>query len=1208
MAKKSNLLRKGYSVVSIVLTLAVILCMFAMPMSVQATEGNVPKFIVAEDTFDTLSGWEYTDGVASADGKLALKTGVDSANGTDGYIANVITRPEIALNQSVTVEVPCDDIAAGKLPAVWIRVQDDGVNQKGYALLATVSGTRMDFGLWWLDTSSASSRQYIVAHRSIGTSYFSGTAAGDTMILTISAVGANPTVITMTSDFVNNDWEVTTTQEDSTAAFQTAGKAGLSAKSSSTENTMGFDNFVYKSDKIDAVVTDDFSPQTATSLKPEWLTYKSAEDFKIVDEQLQLTVDTGVPSHGYAYRVERPASENAINQTVSISFTRDQLDAGKMPVLWLRSEPKENGDPTGYYMFWNGSSSLSVTAILPDGTSQTVVSQYRACVGWADEFVYTFSAIDDGENTNLTATINHIDTTGNNNYVSWAPALTGTATIPELQRAGAVAVSGIEYGGTEETSTLIVDDFVYTTDDFTVTDNFGVGLGHGWTGYPDNSYFSRADGQMSIMAPKDLLNDRKLQRPMSEAAVDQYATITTSPATQFTSKMAGTVIWLRVQNATAGVPVGYYAYYQGENLYIGKATSDGTNTPLTSTKWAYTNGINNGTYASLKANFWATSNGDGSTSLEFTVEPIQADGSIYTSMVKTITATDNTAELQNAGTVAITAIQNQWNVAQQAIYFDNFRYEYPKITDETESVIDVRSLVRIKNYIAGAQGTIGAYADYNEDGLINAGDLVTLIKHLLGSQTIGGELVATESNTGAASAASAVLRAEITNLKDTVTATRKTYYVSNDGNDNNSGTSADKPFKTPEKINDLSLNSGDAVLFNRGDVFRTSEMLDVVSGVSYGAYGDGAKPVISGSLKDYADDSLWTSDEKLDLWQTSVDATLVGNIVFNNGEAFGQFENTLSDVKNNGDYYFDAENKTLYLYFIDKNPGEYFNSIEIATTETIFRSESTKSNVTIENLAIKNAAKFGISTLNRANNFVIKGCEFGYIGGGSRESDGAHLGNAIEFWNNATDCLVENNYIYEIYDAAITIQGAGTWGGFNGITFNENLIENCAMNFEFWLSAKSDDIIYYADPVMKNINFTNNIMRFGGNGFGSKIRPTKESFGFLLARDTEYEAGQVENFNVTGNIFDCTKDSFIYATNIMSMMNIDGNTYYQTAGSTSQVIRGTGLYATNANELYTAVITTDKNPVEVAWVNADGTIENATNVVTGEDSANDPWN
>ncbi len=301
MANKSKFLRRGYSFLSIVLTLSVVLCMFSMPMTVSAAETSTPNLIVAQDTFDTLSGWEYTDSIAaSTEGKLQLATGVDSANGTDGFIANVITRPEVSTEQSVTVEVSCDDIAAGTYPAVWLRVQDDGVNQKGYALLGTVSGTQLELGLWWIDTSSATSRAYLTTHRKVATSYFSGTAAGDTLKITFSAVGTNPTVLTMTSEFVSVGWKVETTFEDSTAAFQTSGKVGLSAKSASVENTMGFDNFVYKSDTVNAVIIDDFSPQTATSLKPEWLTYKSAEDFQIVDEQLQLTVDTGVPRHGYA--------------------------------------------------------------------------------------------------------------------------------------------------------------------------------------------------------------------------------------------------------------------------------------------------------------------------------------------------------------------------------------------------------------------------------------------------------------------------------------------------------------------------------------------------------------------------------------------------------------------------------------------------------------------------------------------------------------------------------------------------------------------------------------------------------------------------------------------------------------------------------------------------------------------------------------------
>ncbi len=207
---------------------------------------------LADDKFnradsDTVgNGWEYTDGIAKiADNKLALTTGVNSANGTDGYISNVITRPEVSTDQSVTVEVSCEDIAAGKLPAIWLRVQDDGINQKGYALLITDGSYRWEIGLWWIDTSSANSRQYLGNHRYITKTYFSGTAAGDSLVFTISAKGTNPTDITIGSVFKRVGWSVETNHKDSTAAFQTEGKVGLSAISSSTKNTTVFDNFAY---------------------------------------------------------------------------------------------------------------------------------------------------------------------------------------------------------------------------------------------------------------------------------------------------------------------------------------------------------------------------------------------------------------------------------------------------------------------------------------------------------------------------------------------------------------------------------------------------------------------------------------------------------------------------------------------------------------------------------------------------------------------------------------------------------------------------------------------------------------------------------------------------------------------------------------------------------------------------------------------------
>ncbi len=78
----------------------------------------------------------------------------------------------------------------------------------------------------------------------------------------------------------------------------------------------------------------------------------------------------------------------------------------------------------------------------------------------------------------------------------------------------------------------------------------------------------------------------------------------------------------------------------------------------------------------------------------------------------------------------------------------------------------------------------------------------------------------------------------------------KTYYVSNNGSDSNSGLSETAAWKTLSKVNSVTLAAGDNVLFRRGDTFYGS-LIPLKSGSStlpviYGAYGTGDKPVISG--------------------------------------------------------------------------------------------------------------------------------------------------------------------------------------------------------------------------------------------------------------------------------------------------------------------------------------------------------------------------
>lgn len=74
------------------------------------------------------------------------------------------------------------------------------------------------------------------------------------------------------------------------------------------------------------------------------------------------------------------------------------------------------------------------------------------------------------------------------------------------------------------------------------------------------------------------------------------------------------------------------------------------------------------------------------------------------------------------------------------------------------------------------------------------------------------------------------------------------YYVSTQGDDNNSGTSESSPWKSIAKINASmsALQEGDSILFRRGEIFYGS-LLITQSNLYVGGYGEGENPILSGA-------------------------------------------------------------------------------------------------------------------------------------------------------------------------------------------------------------------------------------------------------------------------------------------------------------------------------------------------------------------------
>lgn len=95
----------------------------------------------------------------------------------------------------------------------------------------------------------------------------------------------------------------------------------------------------------------------------------------------------------------------------------------------------------------------------------------------------------------------------------------------------------------------------------------------------------------------------------------------------------------------------------------------------------------------------------------------------------------------------------------------------------------------------------------------------------------------------------------------TPTSTGNTYYISQStGNDSNNGTSSSTPWKTIAKVNAQTFLPGDFILFKRGDTFYGSITVNDSgtsgSPITYGAYGSGGKPIITG----FTTISGWTNE------------------------------------------------------------------------------------------------------------------------------------------------------------------------------------------------------------------------------------------------------------------------------------------------------------------------------------------------------------
>ena len=357
---------------------------------------------------------------------------------------------------------------------------------------------------------------------------------------------------------------------------------------------------------------------------------------------------------------------------------------------------------------------------------------------------------------------------------------------------------------------------------------------------------------------------------------------------------------------------------------------------------------------------------------------------------------------------------------------------------------------------------------------------------------------------------------DIINSKDELKITGKTYYVSSiNGSDENDGLSPETAFKTLTPTNRIRINAGDAILFERGSIFRGH--YSARTGCTYGAYGEGEKPRFYGSPYDGAVTGTWVETEQgSNIWLYSEKFSGdVGTIIFDHSQAAIKkclTEDSLTHVKQNGDFWYDSGKNQVYLYLDKGNPAKVYKSIEFNEKTNIFSVTGGSYDIVFDNLSFYYGGSHGIGC-GGVTNVHIQNCVFGWIGG-ALQNETARFGNGVEFWAPSVNCSVKNCYVYEVYDAGITFQQKGSSNTdmfFDKIVFDGNLIEKCVYNIEYFGRQYNGN-----KDVIANTTISNNILRLAGYGWGNQ-RPDKGGTAGIKGWDTKNISS---NFVIRDNIID----------------------------------------------------------------------------------------
>ncbi|MBR5527500.1 MAG: hypothetical protein IKV97_00750, partial [Clostridia bacterium] len=239
--------------------------------------------------------------------------------------------------------------------------------------------------------------------------------------------------------------------------------------------------------------------------------------------------------------------------------------------------------------------------------------------------------------------------------------------------------------------------------------------------------------------------------------------------------------------------------------------------------------------------------------------------------------------------------------------------------------------------------------------------------------------------------------------------------------------------------------------------------------------------------------------------------------------------------------------------------------------------------ITIDNLSLKFTGGHGIG-FGTTSDVRVTNCVFSWLGGSvlkwNDNKTAVNYGNAVEIYGGCDGYHVENNWMYQIYDTAVTHQRSSSTGDcYQGnVNYLSNLMEYVFWGIEFYNAPPTADQLGGGkdrwDRLTENVRSAFNVLRLGGYGWGSitRYRTSQLYCGSSLSEN--------KNCIAEYNIFDRATGQLLNLPSNSTEVE-DKNIYIQTLGLNWGRLKGVAVGCNLNSAKNIANLWGDKNAVVI---------------------------